>query len=221
MNASTNRRRILAASCLLGLSVYNVLITIERFVAGPPTHGAIAMVGFLAVLHAGLIAGAVFGIAHLVRHQADRLGLTGAALAILGATVAARIMAMVQIGVLQNAADPGAVIGTVHQSAPIVWVSLVPIGLMFPIGLMTLGAAIFIARPVYRWIGALLAAGGFLFPLGRAVNITPALPASDVALALAFGLLGRAVLTRPELWEGSDAAPAPEFADDTLLRRSA
>ena len=61
--------------------------------------------------------------------------------------------------------------------------SVFPIGLFFPLGLIVLGLALFRWRPVNRWLGMLLAMGGVLFPLGRAVGIQWAILACDVVLA--------------------------------------
>lgn len=188
MNES-NRRRVLAATCAAVLAATLLYAVAGRaFDSGAPTHGDIAGTGFLAVLHVGLTIGAVFGITQLVRHHSDRLGLTGAALTLLGATVAARIMVLVQLKALSGN-DPVALLRT----APVVWVSVIPIGLMYPIGLILLGIALY--RSQYRAIGLLLALGGLFFPAGRAVGIVPALYISDALLAVAYAWLAKEMRT--------------------------
>ena len=183
----TNRRRVLAGSCAAVLSATLFYAVARRAVdSGTPTHGEIAATGFLAVLHVGLTIGAVFGITQLVREHADRLGLTAAALTLLGATVGARIMVLVQLRDLGRQ-DPVELL----QTAPIVWASVIPIGLMYPIGLILLGVALFRSR--YRTIGVMVALGGLLFPPGRIASIVPALYLSDGLLAIAYGWLAKEI----------------------------
>ncbi|HYC92311.1 MAG TPA: hypothetical protein VEO54_24090 [Thermoanaerobaculia bacterium] len=193
----TNRRRLLAGTCAAVMSATLLYAVAGRAAtsSSTPAHADIAVTGFLAVLHVGLTAGAVFGITQLVRRHADRLGLTGAALTLLGATVGARIMVLVQLRALSEH-DPIALLRTV----PMVWVSVIPIGLMYPIGLIVLGIALFRSR--YRTIGVLLAIGGFFFPLGRAIGIVPALYLSDGLLAIAYAWLAKEMLTAWEAPEG-------------------
>ncbi|HEX6085228.1 MAG TPA: hypothetical protein VF266_11925, partial [Thermoanaerobaculia bacterium] len=187
----TNHRRMLAGSCAAVLAATLCYAVIARaFDSGTPTHADIAATGFLAVLHAGLTIGAVFGITQLVRRHADRLGLTGAALALLGAIVGARIMLLVQLRALGKQ-DPVELL----QTAPIVWASVVPIGLMYPIGLILLGIALFRSR--YRAIGMLLAIGGLCFPAGRIAGIVPALYLSDGLLAIAYAWLAKEIFGAP------------------------
>ncbi|HEY0142078.1 MAG TPA: hypothetical protein VGF48_14355 [Thermoanaerobaculia bacterium] len=202
----THRRRILAASCLLGLAAsYLFSLATGPVAAGTLTHGTIAGAGFLAVLNAGLMAGAVIAITQLVRGGADLLGLTGGVLTLLGATVAARITVLIQLSLLEDA-SPGAARTTMTklvESAPLVWASIIPIGLMFPAGLITLGIALIVARPVHRGIGVMLVIGGVLFPLGRAMDIVPAIYACDIILAITFATLGWQLLKRPALWQAA------------------
>lgn len=202
----SNRRRILAGTCAALASALLLLGLVSNIVAAAETtHGAIALSGYLAVLHVGLTIGAVIGITQLVRHRADRLGLAGAALTFLGATVGARIGAFIQLaaaGYLTGGSPRGAM-RALAQNAPAVWASIVPIGLLYPFGLITLGVALFAAR--YRTAGVLLAAGGALFPLGRAVGIVPAVYASDALLAVAYAFVAKEIFTA---WEVGATAPS-------------
>lgn len=202
---SSNRRRLLVGTCTAILAATLLFNVVRSFLSGQPTTpGEIAAVGFLAVLHAGLTIAAVFGITQLVRHKSDRLGLVGAAFTLVGATVGARILAVHQLVLLAETV-PGATatLSTMLQSAPIVWVSIVPVGLTYPIGLITLGSALVTARPVNRWIGVLLVIAGILFPIGRAVGVDAAVYASDAVLAITYGFLSREILTRRELWDSA------------------
>ena len=209
----SNRRRILAASSAAVLSALLLMNIVIGLSVGtkPLPAGMIALLGFAALLHVGAMAGAVFGITHLVRHKADRLGLFGAALTILGAAVAARIGVLIQLKHLDDATPAVTLeaLSPLLQSAPIVWVSIIPVGLTYPIGLITLATALFIARPVSRWIAVALGVGGVLFPVGRAIGVIPAVYASDVLMALAFSALAWQILTRRASWDDAPVAASP------------
>jgi hypothetical protein len=214
---SSNRRRTLVGTCTAILAATLLVNAVSTFLSDgkPPTHNEIAAAGFLAVLHVGLTIAAVFGITQLVRRKADRLGLFGAALTLLGATVGARIMVLLQLVLLSDKL-PGvhrATLKALLESAPLVWVSIIPIGLMYPLGLITLGTALLIARPVNRWIGVLMVIGGVLFPIGRALDVNPAIYASDAIMAITYGFLSWEILTRRELWDES-LVTTPEQRSD-------
>lgn len=89
-------------------------------------------------------------------------------------------------------------IARMFEAAPMVWFSIVPTGILYPVGLMTLGVTLFAARPVPRWIGALLFLGALLFPVGRIGRAMWAIVASDLLLGTTFALLGFFV------WSGGD-----------------
>lgn len=203
----TNRRRILAGTCAAVLAVLLLMNAVAAATddGSAPSRGMIAAAGFLAVLQVGLTAGAVFGITQLVRRRADILGLVGAAFTILGATVSARIMVLIQLSMLGDDAPGGvrAAISSVLRNEPAVFASIIPIGLTYPIGMLMLAIALFVARPVPRWVAVAFAIGALLFPMGRAVNIAPAIYLSDAALAIVYGWLSREILTRKELWDDS------------------
>jgi hypothetical protein len=213
MNSSndSNRRRLLTAICAIGLGI--------TFLTNPITHilyrgvrdlpPAIALRGFAAPLHMAFLAGAVLGITQLLRRKADRLGLLGAALTLMGWAVGVRILALGQLESLLSSGATGLPADTLEKmfaAAPIVWTSIVPSGLMFPIGLILLGATLAITGAVPRPIGALLALGGALFPVGRIGNVTWALVSTDLVLGVTFALIGWQILTRTEVWVGEERA---------------
>ena len=93
------------------------------------------------------------------------------------------------------------------------WASIVPIGLLYPLGLITLGIALVIAR--YRAIGALMIVGGIFFPLGRALDITPAISVSNAFLGAAYGWLAKEMLTQ---WDEETQAAATRLRPSSLAR---
>jgi hypothetical protein len=207
----TRRRRFISAFCCLALGLFFLTDPLTRLSVrgdGPASEGQIALMGFVAPLHVALMIGAVFGITQLLRSRADRAGLIGATLALIGWVVGSRIMVVGQLQALLASGVPGVPpdsLQKMFQHAPLVFVSIIPVGLLFPIGLIVLGITIFAARPIHRGIGVLLAIGGVLFPIGRAVGHEWAVVSCDLVLAAAFALIGWQILKRPEVWgaEGS------------------
>jgi hypothetical protein len=208
MNATNDiyRRRIISAVSCIGLAVFFLANPVMRWgVRGESAStGDIALMGFIAPLHVAMMVGAAIGITQLLRRKADRTGLIGAALAIMGWVIGSRIMVVGQLQALLANGVPGVpedALGKMFQHAPLVFVSIIPFGLLFPIGLLVLGITLFIVRPVHRGIGALLAIGGVLFPLGRAVGLEAAIIGCDVVLGVTFALLAWHFVKRPEVWD--------------------
>ncbi len=203
---SSNRRRVIAGASLLALSVTFSSNTVLGLTIDPasPTQTMITIAGFMAVLNALLMTCAMLGLSQLLRASADGVGLLGAASTLVGWAAATRISVLIQLDALLRAGVegvPASALESIFKSAPAVFVSVFPVGLFFPLGLITLGLALFRWRPVNRWFGLLLALGGVLFPLGRAVGVEPAIIACDIVLAAAFAAFGWQTLTRPEVWE--------------------
>jgi len=216
---SSDRRRVIAGACLLALPVTFLSDALAGLMTEPaaPSQRMIAIVGFVAVLNSLLMTAAVLGLSQLLRASADWAGLLGAASTLTGWAVATRISVVIQLDALLRAGVEGVpptALETAYASAPIVWASTFPVGLFFPLGLITLGLALFWARPLNRWLGLLLALGGVLFPLGRAVGIRPAVVACDIVLATVFAAIGWQILRRPEVWESTQARS--ETRDQTL-----
>ncbi|HEY1404022.1 MAG TPA: hypothetical protein VGB05_07855 [Pyrinomonadaceae bacterium] len=208
MSQSSNRRRVIAGVSLVALSVAFLSNRMIGLMTAPasPSQTSLAIVGFLAVANAVLMTGAMLGLSQLLRASADAVGLLGAASTLVGWAASTRISAVIQLDALMRAGVEGvppSAIESAFKSSPVVWVSMFPVGLFFPLGLITLGIALFWWRPVNRWFGLLLALGGVLFPLGRAVGIEFAVIASDIVLAASFAAMGWQILTRPEVWEAT------------------
>jgi len=200
-----NRRRTLSLAALAGWSLLVLSNPFTRVLLRgfPRSIASIAVRGFVAPVTMVLVAGSLLAFTRILRPRADRLGLAGAALTIVGWAVGIRIIALGQLESLAaTGTTPGAsdTLRRMFASAPLVWHSIVPMGLFFPIGLITLGVAVAIAGPIPRWIGALLIAGGVMFPIGRIGGIWPAIVASDLCVGSALALVAWQLQSRPQLW---------------------
>jgi hypothetical protein len=210
----TRRRRRISAFCCLALGLYFLTDPLTRFsVGGATSIVQIALVGFVSPLNVALMVGTLFGITQLLRRRADRAALTGATLTMIGWVISSRIMVIGQLQAVLATGVPGVPANSlqqIFQHAPLVFASIFPIGLFFPIGLIVLGTTMAAARPIHRGAGVLMAIGGVLFPLGRIFDQEWAVVSCDLALAATFALIGWHILTRPEVWSGADAAVLPE-----------
>jgi hypothetical protein len=220
-SSSNRRRRLIAGASLIGLSITFLSNLTYGLMTEPdaPSQTAIVVIGFAAVLNAVLMTAAALALSHLLRARADRAGLFGAAATLVGWAASTRISVLIQLDAVMRAGVEGVpptALGSAFQAAPLMWVSVFPVGLFFPLGLITLGLALFWWRPVNCWLGLLLALGGVLFPLGRAMGIEFALVASDITLAVAFAAIGWQILTRPEVWAATSSAD--ETVNESLLR---
>jgi hypothetical protein len=193
---------------LIVLAVVFLSNTLTGMMTGvsAPSQARIAFAGFIAVINMVLMIASVLGIVQILRARADWIGLLGAASTLIGWTAASRIGVIIQLNALSESGTSG-IPPNLHdflsKSAPQVWVSIVPIGIFFPLGLITLGIALVWARPVNWLFGLLLAIGGILFPIGRAMEKAWAITACDIVLGAAFVLIGWQILTRPDIWEQS------------------
>ncbi len=223
ISQSNNRRRVIAGVSLLGLSLTFLSNTAMGLMTdlASPSHTTIAIAGFVAVASVVLMTASILGLSQLLRARADWAGLAGAGATLAGWAVSTRISALIQLDALLRTGVEGVpanALESAFKSAPVVWASVFPVGLLFPLGLVTLGLALFWRRPVNRWSGLLLALGGVLFPAGRAMGIDFAIIACDLTLAAAFVSLGWQILSRPEAWETTSSES--ETAGETVLRES-
>lgn len=222
---SVQRRRKISGFSLIALAAILFIGRIEALLspAAAPTAKEIAVTGFVSLFFMGLMIASILGITQLLRARADVLGLIGAALTLLGWTAGSRIGVLMQLemAIARGVAGvPKDVLQRIFDGTPMLWVSIVPVGIHYPLGLMILGAALIYAGPVNRLLGVTLILGGIAFPLGRATNLPWAYAASDFLLAFTFFSLGWQIVTRPELWQGRRSAAAPMEAPGTQLSLS-
>ncbi len=210
LSPSSNRRRIIAGVSLIVLAVVFLLNTLTGMMTkiSAPSQATSALAGFTAVVNMVLMIASVLGIMQILRARADWIGLLGATFTLIGQTAASRMGVIIQFNALSESGTSGIPPNLpefLSKSAPLVWASIVPIGIFFPLGLIMLGIALVWARPVNWLFGLLLAIGGVLFPIGRALGMAWAITACDIVLGVAFALIGWQILTRPEIWEKSSS----------------
>lgn len=188
---NTNRRRSLSGASLLlygGFFATDVFMPVLR--RGAADLATNVAIGLAAPVHLALLAAGLFGITQILRRSADVAALTCAALTLMGWAAGIRITALGQIEHVQTIEAPAILLKTM----------IMP-GILFPLGLVATGITLMIARPIPRWIGALLAIGGVLFPIGRIGHFGWTFLSCDVILAAAFAAIGWQILTREEVWD--------------------
>ncbi|HWW62251.1 MAG TPA: hypothetical protein VN181_12845, partial [Thermoanaerobaculia bacterium] len=201
----TRRRIILAILSLFGLGALFVTNPVTRLMyrGTGESLSIIAMRGFVAPLHGALMAGAVVGFTHLLRRKGDRVGLVAGSFVLIGLAAGIRIL---ELGQLEGAMAAGTAgippdtLDRLFRAAPKLWLSIVPTGILFPIGMVLLGLTLAVTKPIPRVFGALLALGGALFPIGRIGHFPWAFLACDLILGGSFLLVGWQLAVRKDLW---------------------
>ena len=210
MSKDVTLRRFLSGFSMAGVALFLSTNLMSGLIGGDATIGSIAAVGFATPLLMACLIGSVFGIMQILRRHADAAGLIGGTLVLAGWAAGIRIIGLRQLQAALATGTGGVApdsLDRLFHAAPILWYSIVPSGILFPIGAVILGATFALKGPIPRWIGLVLIAGGVLFPIGRIGRLDWAIYSADLVLAAAFGLLAWQVLARPELWTGESAVP--------------
>jgi hypothetical protein len=211
-DSADDLRRRLAGYCLMTIALLflsNPLSGVFGSLTPRTSHTAIALIGFAAPVSMLLMVGSLFAITQLLRKSGERRALIGGAITLMGWAVGVRILALGQLSAMLAGGVEGVPVDALHRiyaAAPLVFVSLIPVGLLFSIGLIILGLTLAAARPIHRGVGILLTLGGVLFPLGRAVHLPWAFLACDLILGATFALIGWHVLAQPARWSGDATA---------------
>jgi hypothetical protein len=221
---SNDRRRLISGFSLIGVAAVFFFTRVEALLATSttPSSNEIVALGFIALFSMVLMIGSVFGITQLLRGRADLAGLIGAGFTLFGWTVSTRISVIMQLhSAVERGVEgvPKTVFQSIFEGLPMLWVSLFPVGLTFPIGMIILGAALVYAAPVNRLAGVAMIVGGICFPMGRAAGIEWAYIVCDFLLAFSFAFLGWHIVKHRALWEGSEVAesyapPLGKVADE-------
>jgi hypothetical protein len=192
---ATELRRAGAAACLLAAPLLMLAGDVLRVAGG--AHLAWLVMFKLAF---ALFVGAALAVAHLTSERADRTGLVGAALAVVGClagsgiVTANAVLAPIETAGLDAAATQ-AIEAAFKASSAGGYVVLYPLpGLAFPVGFLVLACALLRARVVSPVAAAALALGALLFPVGRIGGFDWAVIGSGVGMSLGLGTTALRVL---------------------------
>ena len=192
---ATNLRRIIAGLCLMIAPALMLAADALRI-------GADMIYPWLVIfkLSFAFFVAAILAITHLLSRRADRIGLVGGALGIVGCLAGSGIVTASMIGWSIEAAALGESVDRAIEAAmvnggAINFLFLYPLpGLAFPVGLLVLSFGLVRAKSMPLPVVSLLALGAILFPIGRIGAIQTAVLASGVSLSVAMGLIGWRVL---------------------------
>ena len=208
--AADERRRKIGGVCLLAAPLILLAGDWMRAGAGLRYESLVLM-----KLSFAVFAAAVLALIHMLRERADRTGLFGGALALVGCVSASGIVTAAMIGWSIESAALGepvgrAVEGAMQAGGVPTFLFLFPLpGLAFPAGLLVLSAGLLRAKAAPVPAALLLALGALLFPFGRIPGIESVVLVSSVALAASLGWIGWRTLRREAPgWEQTRTAGA-------------
>ena len=193
--ASNELRRKGAAVCLLAAPLLMLAGDVLRQWAGAQRAWL-----FMLKLAFALFVGAALAVVHLTRARADRAGLVGGALAVVGCLAgsgiitAGAVFAAVDGAGLDDAAMR-AVEAAFGSSDVRGYLFLYPLpGLAFPAGFLVLSLALVRARIVAPLAAVALALGALLFPVGRIGGVEWAVLGSGLGMTVGLALVALRVL---------------------------
>ena len=208
--AADERRRKIGGACLVAAPLILLAGDTVRAGAGLSYESLVLM-----KLSFVVFVGAFLALVHLLRDGADRTGLAGGALAIIGCLsgsgiVTARMIEMSLETAALGEAVSRAIENAMQEGGVPTFLFLFPLpGLAFPAGLLVLSAGLLRAKAAPAPAALLLALGALLFPVGRIPGIEPAVLASSVALSASMGWIGWRILKRTAPgWEQTRPAGA-------------
>lgn len=143
---------------------------------------------------------AIFALVELLRRDADKLGLIGGGMAIIGAISGTTLFSF---GYFYNEVSRSGLDASTAQSVEQIFrqvygvMVFVPLpGLFFPIGLIILSIGLFWTKVVPHWTAIALGLGALLFPVGRIPGILTVSVISDIFLTLSMCFIGWQILAR-------------------------
>jgi hypothetical protein len=192
---SNEMRRKGAAVCLLAAPLLMLAGDVLRQWAGAQRAWLVML-----KLAFALFVGAALAVVHLTRTRADRAGLVGGALAVVGCLAgsgiitAGAVFAAVDGAGLDETATR-AVEAALSRSGVGGYLFLYPLpGLAFPAGFLVLGLALARARVVAPLAAGALALGALLFPVGRIGGVEWAVLGSGLGMTAGLALVARRVV---------------------------
>ena len=184
-------RRRLGAFCLFAAPLLMLAGDALRIGAGAERAWLITF-----KLSFALFVGAALAIVSMTSERADRAGLVGGALAVVGCLAgsgiltATAVMSSFEAAALGEAAQRAVEVSMTNRGVG-EYVILYPLpGLAFPAGFLVLSYALRRARVVGPAAAAALALGALLFPVGRIGRVDAAVLASGAAMSLGMALVG-------------------------------
>ncbi|HEX8352452.1 MAG TPA: hypothetical protein VF611_06130 [Pyrinomonadaceae bacterium] len=192
---ATEWRRKGAAACLLAAPLLMLAGDALRYWAG--AHHSWLVMSKLAF---ALFVGAALAVVHLVSERADRAGLAGGALAIVGCLAGSGILtANAVLGSVETSGleEPAmrAVEAAFRRDGVGGYIIFYPLpGLAFPLGFLVLSYALLRARVVSPAAAGALALGALLFPVGRIGRVEWAVLGSGLGMSLGMALIALRVL---------------------------
>ncbi|MET0625874.1 MAG: hypothetical protein ABW250_23270 [Pyrinomonadaceae bacterium] len=192
---ATDLRRAGATACLLAAPLLMLAGDVLRLWVGEQRTSLVTF-----KLAFALFVGAALAIVRLTSERADRVGLVGGALVVVGCLGGSGILtASAVFGAIDaaglDAAATGAVEAAMRTSGVGGFILLYPLpGLAFPVGFLVLSYALLRARVVSPAAAATLALGALLFPVGRIGGFAWAVIGSGVGMSVGLGLVALRVL---------------------------
>jgi hypothetical protein len=188
------RRRIAAAGLVLGPALY---MTGEIFHHQSEALPLLAAATSLLGLYFWI--GGILGIVHLLRPDADRLGLLGGAAALLGLVAVTNIILLQLVFVLLDLkveAYPDIIADIFRRVLFVTYL----FGPVFPAGLLLLAFGLLRARVFPTWITVPFLLGALTFPAGRVGGLPLLIHATDLVLTIGAVAMGWHLWRRPDLW---------------------
>ncbi|REJ66422.1 MAG: hypothetical protein DWQ31_15280 [Planctomycetota bacterium] len=200
--AAERRRRLAAAGLVLGPPLFMLGEVVHHQVDTRPVLAAA-----LACLGLYLWIAGILGIVHLLRPDADRLGLLGGAAALLGAIAVSNIMVIQLVFALvdQKVESYPELIRDIFNYVLFVTYLFGPV---FPAALAVLAGGLLWQRIFPTWITVTFLSGALTFPVGRVGGVPLILHVTDFLLAVGAMAMGWQLWKRAELWNGPPERPA-------------
>lgn len=150
----------------------------------------------------------VFTLAQRLWRRAAGAALWASIAAVVGLMAGSGMMTIFRLAAVVREGVAGVPVDAVSlalRSNAAVNASIFFPGVLFPVGMVVFGAALYVVRATERWVAASIALGGILFPIGHAAGVGIAALAGDV---LWLAALGRLALTSVSS-AGSASNPDP------------
>jgi len=160
----------------------------------------------------------ILGLMHLLREHADRTGIIGGGLAMIGCMSGVVIVTGQLLDKGVSGLDEAAmqVFNPVWQQFHFATVMIPLPGLFFPIGLLVLSSGLWRTGLVARWQVAILALSAILFPIARIPDIPVIAIASDILFIVSLGLMGWKILQ----WTARDWQQVRRFDEQSVSTKS-